>query len=608
MSASGGRSWWRSRASRLIAAAVVCAASFALSAGGLAVGALRGFRYQAADALFPSGPTDPRLTIVAIDSRSFAAVGEQWPWPRKLHAQLIDRLDDAGASQIVYDVLFAPPAPGDDALARAGRQADVVLAAVASELIRDADRPLIRAGDVTTPGAELVDATELGLANVFPDPVDGVVRAVPLVVESEDRELLPSLALQTLVGTEGLSGPFTFRRQGVVIGDRVIPTGPDGLMDIRFTSALHPESAQARVVSASDVLAGTDVPDLDGTIVLVGVTDPTLGDNRETPTAKAGGMPGVMVVANALNTMLTRNFLTRDGPTATAAWAGLLALVVALLTLLLPLWAAAPGSAALVVVYVLTAFVRFDTGTVMDLIYPPLLAALGFVACLGYRYLTEVRSRRRVSSLFSRYVPASVAEQLLEGDLVERSLVGERYDVTVFFCDLRGFTATSATLEPGQVRTLLDVYYEATVALILSAGGTLMQFVGDEVFAVFGAPIPDDDSASNAYRCAVAVEQSAGSINARLGDLDLPPIAYGIGLHTGPVVAAHVGPEARRQYAVIGDTVNCGARLCSIAGPGEIVVSDDTYRCLADPPDAELIPADLKGVDRDLLPRRVNVD
>jgi adenylate cyclase len=149
------------------------------------------------------------------------------------------------------------------------------------------------------------------------------------------------------------------------------------------------------------------------------------------------------------------------------------------------------------------------------------------------------------------------------------------------FVDLRGFTGVSGWLEPARVRELLDAYYEYSVAIIRRHRGTVMQFVGDEVFAVFGAPVADEAAADEALRCALALQDEIAALDERLDAAGLPTSDFGIGVHRGPVVAAHVGTEDRRQYAVVGETVNIGARLCDSAGPGEIVVSEQAWKSVA---------------------------
>jgi adenylate cyclase len=149
--------------------------------------------------------------------------------------------------------------------------------------------------------------------------------------------------------------------------------------------------------------------------------------------------------------------------------------------------------------------------------------------------------------------------------------------VTVVFADVRDFTPLTTSLPPARVRELLDRYYEYLVAIVQRHRGTVMQFVGDEVFAVFGVPVADDTMATEALRSVLEMQAEIAALDDRLAAVGLPAIRFGIGVHYGTVVAAHVGAENRRQYAVVGEAVNIGARLCDHAVAGQIVVSDRAW-------------------------------
>jgi adenylate cyclase len=235
----------------------------------------------------------------------------------------------------------------------------------------------------------------------------------------------------------------------------------------------------------------------------------------------------------------------------------------------------------------------------MNLVYPLVMSVLALMSGLGLRYLIEGRARRRVAALFAQYVPPAVAQRLVDDDRVDAAMEGERMEVSVLFVDLRGFTAQSAKMEPAQVRDMLDHYYLEFSKLILDRGGTLMQYVGDEIYAIFGAPVPMEDHAQRAFECAVAMQQMRPLIGEQLEAKGLPPIFCGVGLNMGTVVAAHVGNEFRRQYSAIGDTVNIGSRLCSQAREDQICMPEHMRAALVDPPEMEdLGPIEFKNATR----------
>ena len=252
------------------------------------------------------------------------------------------------------------------------------------------------------------------------------------------------------------------------------------------------------------------------------------------------------------------------------------------------------------------AFARFNSGHVMNFVYPSIAVIVAFVGALGLRYFGETRQRRRVTTLFSQYVPEAVAQRLVDEDRASIAVEGERLDMTVLFCDLRGFTAMSENLEPAIVRVMLNHYYDRVTDVVLAMDGTLMKYVGDEVFAVWGAPLPSTDHPQRALECAMAIQDLTPDLNRELVERGAPEVSFGIGLNSGDAVAAHFGGGRRRQYDVVGDTVNVGARLCSAAGRGEIVLSDQVLSRVPSPPPVEpLGPIELKGVSRELKLWRV---
>jgi adenylate cyclase len=237
-------------------------------------------------------------------------------------------------------------------------------------------------------------------------------------------------------------------------------------------------------------------------------------------------------------------------------------------------------------------------GHLLDPLLVPIAVLATNALLAGRRLVGVARDRRQLRALFSQYVPAAVARELVDSGHAQSAAAGARLNVTVLFCDLRGFTAVAARLIPAQVRELLDCYYEALSPLILERGGTVMQYTGDEIFAVFGAPTPIPDSASTALDVAHDMFAHLGALNEHLVSEGLPPVNYGIGLHTGEVVAAHVGSQIRRQYSVIGDTVNVGSRFCSLARDGQIAYSEQLRAACSTPPPGKAIGGiQLKGVE-----------
>lgn len=153
---------------------------------------------------------------------------------------------------------------------------------------------------------------------------------------------------------------------------------------------------------------------------------------------------------------------------------------------------------------------------------------------------------------------------------------GVKQRVTVFFSDIRGFTALSETLDPNTIVTLLNEYFSVMTATVHQYEGTLDKYVGDEIMALFGAPLPIEEAATRAILCAVEMQVKLRTLQASWLERGLPNFEVGIGIHTGEVTVGFIGSEEVLSYTAIGDSVNLAARLCSHAGPRQIVISAAT--------------------------------
>jgi adenylate cyclase len=186
--------------------------------------------------------------------------------------------------------------------------------------------------------------------------------------------------------------------------------------------------------------------------------------------------------------------------------------------------------------------------------------------------LKRTNETDRVRRLFARYTSDAVVEEILKSG--EVTLTGEKRDVTILFADVRNFTSITETFPPDQVMGLLNGVLGRLTDAVLENGGTLDKFLGDGVMAVFGAPVAHEDDAARAVRAALKMMELVREQNAS-GE-HVTPLELGIGINTGQVVAGSVGSARRTEYTCIGDAVNVAARLCSLAGGGEILVGAST--------------------------------
>jgi adenylate cyclase len=216
---------------------------------------------------------------------------------------------------------------------------------------------------------------------------------------------------------------------------------------------------------------------------------------------------------------------------------------------------------------------------------------------LGKKYEAEIVSRERLSRLLS----PNIAERVISGQL-EVKQGGQRVEeCTVFNSDIRGFTRMSEGSTPEVLVEMLNEYFELMVDTIFKYDGTLDKFMGDGILALWGAPVQSPDDAVRSVESALEMAEVLGQFNRRRMERDVQPLAVGIGIHTGPLVAGYIGSSKALSYTVIGDTANTSARLCSVALSGQIIVSENTLVRLKNKFEVEeLAPAKVKGKEKPL--------
>jgi len=200
-------------------------------------------------------------------------------------------------------------------------------------------------------------------------------------------------------------------------------------------------------------------------------------------------------------------------------------------------------------------------------------------------------NREEQGESLSRLLPGGVAELLLDAG----RRIGETAElvVSVVMSDIRGYSTIAERTDPSALAHQLNTHRAVMNRAILDCRGTVMQFVGDAVMAVFGAPVPMDDHARQAVSAALAMHEAQLKVNQRWEAEGLPAFGLGIGVTTGPVAAALLGSEERLEYTVVGDTVNLAQRIQQWAEPGQTVIGNSTYGALTSPPPAEQLPPTL---------------
>ena len=209
--------------------------------------------------------------------------------------------------------------------------------------------------------------------------------------------------------------------------------------------------------------------------------------------------------------------------------------------------------------------------------------------------------RRVIKDMFTRYLSNDLVQWLVEHPEEARPGGASKY-ATFFFADIRGYTSFSEKREASYIFRILNEYFEEAQKIVQRYGGIVDKYIGDCLMAGWGVPVTnEDEDAVKAVSCAVEIQEIVNSKTRTFFTGDAGKLRIGIGMHTGPLVAGNLGSSQRMDYTVIGDTVNLAARLEGVAGPGEIIITEDTRKRLGDRFDLETRePVKVKGKAKEI--------
>ena len=572
--------------------------------------------------LHPRPYTEAPVRFIDLDDASLEKLG-QWPWPRTLIAELVARLANAGASVVVFDIVFAEPdrtspkqvlpswpesplteelrarvdeLPDHDQLfAELIGQANVVTGFVLTN--EKGPRKPVRKGSVayggddpiqylpSFPGAvtnlPAIEAAAVGNGsfNLVPEP-DGIVRRVPLLVrlagEPQPYTSLSAEALRVaqgartyIVKSSGASLEASFGAQSgiasIKIGRLEVPTDGQGRLWLHYTQEV-PE----RTIPIWQVFEdGFDAARVENQIVLIGTSAAGLFDIRATPLNPA--TPGALIHVQAMEQMLTGHFLSRPD------WANgvertYLVLLGLLLVFLLPrfgaIGSAVVGTAGIALAVGASWYLFTEQRWLLDPIYASAVIVMVFIATTVLNFLRTENERRQVRGAFAQYLSPALVEQLAaEPDRLQ--LGGEMKEMTLLFCDLRGFTTISESFKsnPQGLTKLINKFLTPMTDIIMARQGTIDKYMGDCIMAFWNAPLDDPLHVQHACDSSLAMFDEMPKLNERLKaeaeaeGRPFHPLKVGIGLNTGEVVVGNMGSERRFDYSVLGDAVNLASRL-----------------------------------------------
>lgn len=551
---------------------------------------------------------DSRIKIIGIDQSSLDYEASEeaisWPWPRALYVPIVEYLKAAGAKGVAFDIMFTEfSAFGEDddkLLAKSfeGKLPVVVAAAVRSsegrvaipeerlkafklkqtknnEETRFSERfPVntsIAAESITLPITQFLSSAGF-IGNVtIPNDSDGVFRHF--------------ISAQYSMGIPLLTLPFSLYNAVNPNSDPYrIPINDRGLATLRFAgkSETYKTYSFSSIINSYKQLEEGKEPSIalsefKDSYVFVGMNAPGLLDLRPTPLDPK--CPGVEVNATALDNLLNRKFIREASQTENL-----------LFTLIFVTLAA--GTAFFIQnikmqlsfilltfsCLVISTYWAATAGLWLQMVVPLISSSFALLFAVALQYRLEGAQTRFIKKAFRYYVSSEVIDKIIEDPSI-LSLGGDRKDLSIFFCDIAGFTSISESMDPSTLVQFLNKFLSAMTTIILNNGGTVDKYVGDAIVAFWNAPLPDPKHATRAVKAAVECQRKLDEMRPELLKQFGHDVRLRIGIHTGIASVGNFGSLERFNYTVIGDSANLASRLegANKSFGTDILISDATY-------------------------------
>jgi adenylate cyclase len=580
---------------------------------------------KGAELRLPNRRARKDIVIFGIDERTirhFSDQGIQWPFPWEVHSKFINYVGTGRPKAILYDIMFLDHKPAEKKLAEAIKKAGNVFLDYPFETkyidkdygdqmdrlkilsryripVDPEDKTKPQVFEAVPPLPSLADAAKgIGFANIFPGP-DNINRAMPLLVKW-NGSYYPNIDLLVVLEYFGIGTKDIEIKWGTHIKlknlppekmarpnnsrEIVIPIDNRGFMDINFIGGFgcyehYPFSYFCR---DGDMLKENNTS-LKNKIILVAAYAVTgiATDEKQSP---YGATFGIEHHAHTLNTILNQDFLFRLTDMQNLF---ILLAIALLLGLILPrlsiVWSLV-ATAGFLVLYIIGGYLLFDQlNYIVALATPVIQVGMMFSLIITYRVLTEQREKRYIRQTFSKFVSKTVVDELLKKPEMLK-LGGEKKALTVLFSDIRGFTTLSERMTPERLVDYLNHYLQAMTDIVIKYDGTLDKYVGDEIMAFWGAPIPQENHSILACQAAIEMMNKLHEMNAIWREQGMDSLDIGIGINTGEMIVGNVGSSSRMDYTLIGDSVNLGARLegtNKIYGT-HIIIGEFTYQQVKD--------------------------
>ena len=586
-------------------------------------------------AKYNSTQSSSDVAIILVDEASLRGMNPivgRWPWPRSLHADVVEFLTMSGAKAVVFDILFTENervfkspkgalSASDKSLVEATAAAGNVYHA-AQIVIDEEDeynktllnRPIPRDfiehfsmqamgmpssghNNFYIPFKELYTASHgIGIVEFLPD-ADGIYRRTKLLRNYHGNHF-PVLPLAPLLDS---LKPESIRqdKNGIVLDGiqqddqtqaktLTIPLQKDGTYLIKMHNDFKPFSMSGVLASIQKIKSGdieglpVSPDEFSDKVVFIGGSAVGIEDLK--PTSMGSGIPGVYLHASAYSNIVRGDFMKYSGTLVTSLSILLFAVLVTIAILgsrnTINYQIGAPFLLAFV--YMAIAVWGFRHNILLDMVAPTMSIIIAWMGSFALLSFTEGKDKRKIKKMLSQYVSPSILSTLIDKSPqdVLKAEVGSKENLTILFSDIRGFTSISEQLQAEQVVELLNGYLSEMVDVIFKHEGTLDKFIGDAIMAFWGAPIKVSDHGMRAVMAALDMARQLEIFNQGLIAKGGMPLAIGIGINTGEVILGNIGSEKKLDYTVIGDNVNLASRMEGLtkAYGCSILVTEATHK------------------------------
>jgi len=531
-----------------------------------ASGRLSGMIYDSL--LSPSAlALDNRVVVIDIDEESLQKIG-RWPWPRVTQAKLLEQLQRQQPAIIGLDILFPEPdnnPASDQELKHQLSQPNVISAVTFSQPEVNPSRnkadPAWPISDTMIALAPtLLDTEKSSLGHINPTyDADNVIRRIhPVICADNCIKTLSIAMLERLTSLTAEWKPSTS-----YIANSQLCIGPycQYVDDNQHIWIPYQYSHIVDAIPAWKVLSGESIPNLRGTLTLIGTSAVGLGDNVITPLSPE--TPGVNIHALLLSSWLD-SVSWQPLPHQTL-WQSLALLLI---TFVFLVGAYAQKAIHQILIIVISIAVVVTVGSTLFRAgiwatpLPLIITITAQLALMAIAYgVRNHLERLQLENAFNTYVPPFILQQLIKGRQDHDALAPKRTEITVLFADIKGFTHLCEKLQPEQIAEMTNHLFTELTEEIHRHNGTLDKYMGDCIMAFWGAPLSQPSHKELALNCALALQQRTDELADWLTRHNLPPVQLSIALETGDVTVGNMGSRQRRAYTALGHPVNLAAHL-----------------------------------------------